>query len=88
MDAALLFLLVFLVYTVLLVVALMRVRQLSAELSACSRDIGELRSAVLTNATVVKDVADSQRELPSQANPEDLQTLLSNPLVQQMMGGE
>lgn len=87
MDAALLFLLVFLVYTVLLVVALMRVRQLSAELSACSRDIGELRSAVLANATVVKDVADSQRELPSQT-PEDLQTLLSNPLVQQMIGGE
>lgn len=92
MDAALLFLIVFLAYTVLVVVALMRVRQLAADAQSMERTIDELRSVLLTQGRIVHDVADSQTQqvvLPEgDTDMQDLQSLLSNPLVQQMMSKE
>lgn len=92
MDAALLFLIVFLAYTVLVVVALMRVRQLAADAQSMERTIEELRAVLLTQGQIVRDVADSQTQQDVQpegdTEMQDFQALLSNPLVQQMMNRE
>ena len=89
MDAAVFFLIVFLAYTVLLVVAMMRTRQMARDVERLRSDVDELRTCQLASARVISDVAsDSKPSAPSSSEIEDLQALLGNPLVQSMMPKE
>lgn len=86
MDAAVFFLLVFMVYTVLLAVTLTRFSRLQKDVEYIERECGQLRSVVLTGARVTHDVAqDVGAALGDPDASADLQDLLSNPLVQQLM---
>lgn len=82
MDAVGFFLLVFLVYTVVAVVAMMRVGQLGKEQVRTNQRIERLERTAMASASVVADVAGEQRDLGGQLD--DLQVLMSNPLVKQM----
>ena len=89
MDAAVFFLIVFLAYTVLLVVAIMRTRQMSRDVERLRTDVDELRTCQIASARVISDVAsDSRPSAPASSDMEDLQALLGNPLVKSMMPKE
>jgi hypothetical protein len=88
-DAAVFFLVLFVCFVVLLAIALLRVKQLSSELSKLQDVVDGLRNALLVNSQIVRDVASGEQVVTSapvvDAPIDDLQTLLDNPLIQQAL---
>lgn len=88
MDAGAILLLLFLVLVVLVVVDLMRIRQLSVEIKRVGADVDVLRSSVLAYSQICRDIASADVVTSApvvDAPTDDLQTLLENPLVQQVL---
>jgi hypothetical protein len=88
-DAGIFFLVLFVCFVVLLVIALLRVKQLSGELSKLQDVVDGLRNAMVVNSQIVRDVATGEQVVTSapvvDAPIDDLQALLENPLVQQAL---
>lgn len=89
MDAGLFVLVFLLALVVLSVVCVMRVRQFGSELARVRDDVDVLRNAVLVNSQICHDIACDDASLPNtklaDTPSDDLQTLLENPLVQQVL---
>ena len=84
MDAALFFLLVFIAYTVMLALSLFKQRLYSKQIGQLQHDVGEMRTVIMTQGNVIKDM--SQPNLVQQGlDHAQALELLSNPLVQQAM---
>lgn len=85
MDAALVFLIVFVIYSVMLAVTLTKHRALARDHENLRGQVEQLRGVVLSGARVTRDVANDAAISNPQPTADDLQVLMSNPLVQQFM---
>lgn len=87
MEVGLFFLFVFLAYTVLVSVALTRLRGLTKTTDRLQSELKELRGVVVMNGNMVQNMA-GQSVQPAQLPNEDmaqLNALLDNPMVRQAM---
>lgn len=84
MDAGLFVLLFLLALVVISVICVMRVRQFGSDLARLRDDVDVLRNAALVNAQITHDVAAGETTADVNST-DDLQTLLANPLVQQVL---
>lgn len=84
MDAAIFFLLVFVVYTVLLAVTLTKFSRYSQDLRELRASVSELRSVVMANSRVLKDTTSEVLEPVPDVDPDtvaDLEILFNNPQI-------
>ena len=85
MDAALFFLLVFIIYTVLLALSMFRARLYGKQIENLQHDLQEVRSVIMTQGNVMHDMAQQPNLVQQGVDMAQVQEFLSNPQVQQTL---